>query len=317
MIIREDDENVFKCMESLQGLYDECVIGIDDRPESDNVFKLVNMFPNVRAFRQTWPGRFDLARQDVLNRVNPDADYIGCCDSDEILTNPNPVEIRKYLEQEQPKAVNVAIRYFEDVGPNFKDQSYLRTKIWNTKFPRQWVGWIHEYPQCINEYNAPVPKPDIIFDHLKVDHKQYRSDFIIYAMTEDIKNGTIRWYPYLAQEYRSIKQHDKAIDCCMKYITNAEAEYQHMKVAVDELYYNIQLLHNDNVNSVFLKILLNAITELPKLLMNPVINEYIAISSYYLGDTETAKHCHSVAVANIDLTCVHLDFINKNNVWFK
>lgn len=316
MIIREDEENVFQCMEALQGLYDECVIGVDDRPESDSVYNTVKMFPGVKAFRQTWPGRFDLARQDVLKRVNPDADYIGCCDSDEILASPNPSEIRKYLIKEQPKAVNLAIRYFEDVGPNFKDQSYLRTKLWNAKYPREWIGWIHEYPQCVGDYHAPTPKPDIIFNHLKVDHKQYRSDFIIQAMEQDIKDGTVRWYPYLAQEYRSIKSYDKAINSCLNYIKYENAEHQHMKVAVEELFYNIKLLHEKETDRAFLNLIFHTIAELPKLIINPVINEYIAISSYYLGDMITAKHCHSVALANRDATCSHLDFIIDNNQWF-
>jgi tetratricopeptide (TPR) repeat protein len=315
MIVREDDENLKLVLNSIQGLYDELVIGVDSRPESDNVYKLIQSYPNTVAFRQEWPGRFDAARQDVLNRVSPKATYIGCCDSDEVLVSPSPIEIRKFLYESQPKAVNIAIKYTEDVGPNFKGASYLRTKIWSASHPRGWIGWIHEYPGCKAEYNIPTPARHIIFEHLKVDHKKYRSDLIINSMLQDINNGLFRWYPYLAQEYRAVKNYDEAMKCCIIYITREDAEDQHIKVALEEYLYNLGIT-TPTKWACFLENIMSLIEKNPFLNDKAVVCEYIAIAHFYNGDKEAGKIWHGKALNLLKKDSRDHIFITNNDKFF-
>jgi hypothetical protein len=315
MIVREDRENFEKCLNSIQGLYDELVIGIDSRPESDDVFELTKHYPNITAFRQDWPGRFDTARQDVLSRVSPKATHIGCCDSDEYLLTPSPVEIRQYLHETKPKAVNLAIKYTEDVGPNFKGASYLRTKLWDAKHPRGWIGWIHEYPACKGEYNIPTPARHIVFEHLKVDHKYYRSDLIINSMLQDINNGLSRWYPYLAQEYRAIKNHDEAMKCCIIYITKEDSEDQHVKVAIEEYLYNLEKTTPNKWIS-FLEKMTPLMEENPFLKDKAVICEYVAIAYFYSEEKETGKTWHKKALTLFNKDSRDHVFIEKNDRFF-
>lgn len=314
MIVREDDENLKLVLDSIQGLYDELVVGVDSRPESDNVYELIQSYPNTVAFRQEWPGRFDLARQDVLNRINPSANFVGCCDSDEVLFSPSPVEIRKFLYESQPKAVNLAIRYLYDIGPNFKGASYLRTKIWNTEYPRQWIGSIHEYPACKDEYFPPTPTPHIVFEHLKVDHKSYRSEIIIEAMLKDIANGLIRWYPYLAQEYRAIGNSEEAIKCCLNYIINKEAEDQHLKVAIEEYLFNLQITTSTKWEP-FMASMFSLFNEHPFLKDRAVICEYLAMACFYTNQPTLAKEWHRKAI-NFFTETKEQQFIVNNNKFY-
>jgi len=312
MIVREDEENTRRVLDSIQGLYDKCIIAVDSRPESDKVFDLVSMYPGVTAYRQVWPGRFDTARQDVLTRVNNDFKYVGCCDSDEVLVEPSPREVRKFLLEKEPKAINVNIRYSVDVGPNFGGDSYLRTKIWNLSYPRKWVGRVHEYPQCL-EYYDPTPKRDIIFEHLKVDHKSYRSELIIENIIADIKEeGLVRWYPYLAQEYRAIGKFTEAIESCKSYISLENAEDQHLKVALEELMFNL-----DSITPNKWKSLINVLSELelvyPFIANNPIICEYLATCYFHNGERLIAKYLHNNA-KSLDILNQQ-DFIYENDSW--
>lgn len=315
MIVREDDENLKKVLDSIQGLYDELIIGVDSRPESDNVFDLVQLYANVIAFRQEWPGRFDRARQEVLNRVNPKATYIGCCDSDEVLATPSPLEIRQWLQETQPKAVNVGIKYLFDVGPNFKGSTYLRTKIWKAEYPRQWVGWIHEYPSVIGEFHTPIAARHIVFEHLKVDHKAYRSELIIKAMLSDIDRGLVRWYPYLAQEYRALQNYDEAIKCCLLYLQTENIEDRHIKVAIEEYLYLSNILSDNKWGSFLDKVtelINNGFTSLQE---NAIMCEYLAMGYYYTNQKEISKQWHRKALSLFD-DSRDQQFIKNNNKYF-
>ena len=315
MIVREDDENLKKVLDSIQGLYDELIIGVDSRPESDNVFDLVQLYANVIAFRQEWPGRFDRARQEVLNKVSLQATYIGCCDSDEVLATPSPLEIRQWLQETQPKAVNVGIKYLYDVGPNFKGATYLRTKIWKAEYPRHWVGWIHEYPTVNDEFHLPTAARHIIFEHLKVDHKAYRSELIIEAMLSDIKRGLVRWYPYLAQEYRALGQHERAIDCCLLYFKTKDIKDKHVSVALEELLYNLNVITPNKWQAFLSKMTNLENLNYNVLQTNAIICEYVALAYYYLDNRELGKHWHRKALSLFGNTKEY-PFITRKNKYF-
>jgi hypothetical protein len=301
MIVREDTENMIKCLDSLQGLYDECIVAVDDRSESDEVFKAIKIFPHVVAYRQKWPGRFDICRQEVLRRVSPDATYIGCCDSDEFLVQPSPRELRDLLFQEQPNAVNLAIRYQAQVGPNNPGSLYLRTKIWKTTYPRSWVGRIHEYPACTGEFVCPTPYCNIIFDHGKVDHKLYRTDYIISCMLDDISKGFTRWYPYLGEEYRADGRYKEALEACKSYLflDIKDREWnQHLKKCLNELILIFSLIHNGDEKlkwEAFRSLLQEVDKAVPFLKKSAIFWEYYSIPWYYLEGSDASREFHEIA----------------------
>jgi hypothetical protein len=301
MICREDKDNMLLCLDSLQGLYDECIVAVDDRPGSDEVFEAIQIYPNLTAYRQKWPGRFDFARQDVLTRINQNATYVGCCDSDEVLVRPSPRELRELLYNEQPRAVNLGIQYRANVGPNKEGNVYLRTKIWKRDHPRRWVGKIHEYPACQEEFVVPTPYRNIIFDHQKIHHTDYRLAFIVNAMLEDIANGHTRWYPYLGEEYRSDGQYEQALVAFRQYLRLPVIDIehdQHIKKCLEEMIATLALVYNGDHTAKWsaLKVELEAVnSEVSYLKDNPVFWEYYALSVWYLFGKGKAKEFHEKA----------------------
>lgn len=316
MIVREDYDNFIQVFDSLQGLYDELIVAVDDRKESDKVFDFLESKEKVKPFRQKWPGRFDLARQETLEKVSKDATFIGCCDSDEILISPTPLEIRDLLQKLNPPAANIYVKYLTNVGPHEAGQVYLRTKIWNSRYPRKWVGRIHEYPKCIDKYVEPVVLP-LLFHHLKVDHKHYRSKLIIDTILFEIKEKNVtRWYPYLAQEYRGEKEYDKALECCSKYLQLSRTEDEHVKTALEEalLIFDKTKLESDKWLE-FLSWLCPIIDQKETLLNSPIICEYLAMGSFYLKRIDIAKVFHDKAISLSDHSNVY-KFIMRNSEYY-
>lgn len=312
MIVREDYDNFVKVFDSLHGLYDELIVAVDDRPESDCIEKFLSGRDNVISFRQKWPGRFDYARQDALSRVSEKATYIGCCDSDEVLSSHSPLEVRKLISELKFPAFNVYIKYLSDVGPHETGQTYLRTKIWSAEYPRKWVGRVHEYPKCIGQYVDPVTC-NIVFDHLKVDHKHYRSKLIIDTIWFEIKDrGITRWYPYLAQEYRGEGLYLEAINCCTQYLKLDKVEDEHLKTALDEALTIFSKTSNDQWQEFFSWIspLINS-----RLLNNPIICEYLAMCSYYKKYPELAKLFNQKAQSLADNSKTY-QFIYRNSKFY-
>jgi tetratricopeptide (TPR) repeat protein len=289
------------CLDSIQGLYDECIVAVDDRPESDEVFEAIQIYPNLVAYRQKWPGRFDYARQEVLNRVSTNATYVGHCDSDEVLLQPSPRAIREILFEEQIRAVNVGILYKDYVGPHEPGGIYLRTKIWKTDHVRKYVGKIHEYPTVQGENIIPTPRRDIIFEHQKVDHKAYRSEFIIKSMIEDIENGHTRWLPYLGEEYRADGKYDQALGAFRRYLRLdiKDVEHsQHLKKCLEEMIRTLDSVYNGDQREkwrAFCNELAAVNEQAPFLQSNPIFWEYYALSRWYLDGKDAARGFHDHA----------------------
>ena len=195
MIIRGHTDEAVKCIESLQGLYDECIIAVDDREDSNEVYERLLYYPNVFAYRQSFAqfGRYDLARQDALNRVSPYADFIGWCDHDEILISPKPIEIRQWLYETQPDAVDVGLLYDGDIGGHVSGNIYYRTRIWKKSVERTWQRPCHEHPTLVNGQDNPILNKEIIFKHIKLDNSEYRATHHIELMQKEIDGGSLGW----------------------------------------------------------------------------------------------------------------------------
>jgi hypothetical protein len=286
MIIRGSVHEAKQALDSLQGLYDKIVIAVDDRDDSDEVYQLLLNYPNMYAFRQKFSdfARYDLARQDALDKIPNDIEYIGWSDSDEILMT-NPIEIRKWLFEKKPEAVNCGINYRYGVGGHEAGKTYRngRIRIWRAN-TRYWTRPCHEFPAAINGIENYV-EGDIFFDHIKEDNSSYRSRHHIELMQEEIdKNNNIGWKFFQAKEYRIQGDIDIAIDKYYEYLESGDALY------VDEAI--IQLSELCLSQKQYEK-LVNLLIKLN--LYNPLANEYSAIAVYYLGDMESAIKFHSKA----------------------
>lgn len=300
MIIRGHTDETLQALESLQGLYDGVIIAVDDREDSDEVFQAIQHYPNTYPYRQNFAkfGRYDLARQDALNRIpiknlqtEEPVDYIGWSDSDELLAS-NPYNVRKWLSENRPEAVNCGIYYSYGIGGHQSGQVYRngRVRIWKYG-TRIWNRPCHEYPSPINGIDEPVIG-DIIFNHIKQDNTEYRADHHIELMQKEIDSGLVGWLFYQAKEYEFKYDIEGAKKTYFKYLQSGDMINFEEALSKFCNFYLTDKQYSDLIQE------LNKLT-----LQHPLIYEYLAISYYWNNNLPEAKKNH--------LEAKKLDIINK------
>ena len=305
MIVRGHVEETTLALNSLQGLCDGIVVAVDDREDSNEVFFTMINYPNMYAYRQHFDdfGRYDLARQDALNRVPDTVDYVGWSDSDEVLVT-DPYEVRKWLNETQPEAVNCGIHYVYPIGGHNAGETYRngRVRIWKHG-TRVWSRPCHEYPTPINGVDNPVIG-DIIFNHIKEDPTEYRSDHHIKLMQEEIDKGNIGWKFFQAKEYEIKGDIENARLAYFDYLKSDDS--RHFDEAISKM--SESYLSSQDYDLL--------IINLRKLggKDNPLVFEYLAIASYWKGAKSDAFEFHKNAQ---ELDVNHLyPWINQNDIHF-
>jgi tetratricopeptide (TPR) repeat protein len=288
MIIRGNTEETLQCLDSLQGLYDECIIAVDSREDSDEVFEALKIYPKTYPYRQVFAdfGRYDLARQDALDRCSEKATYIGWCDHDEVLVSPKPREAREWLLQNQPDAVDIGLHYLGDIGGHVSGHTYYRTRIWKKSVERRWGRPCHEHPIPVNGLDNPVIYQGMVLNHIKRDNSAYRADHHIELMQKEIESGNIGWIFYQAREYRFKGEIDMAIKRYRDYL-----ETGHTADRERALFEAIPLF--DTPNGTHWPKVKSFMESLP--FEHPVSLEYLAVALYWEGDHEQAKSLHAKA----------------------
>ena len=305
MIVRGHKSETEDCLNSLQGFYDDLVVAVDSREDSDEVYESILSFPRINAYRQDFSqfGRYDLARQDALDRTDPNSMFIGWCDHDEVLVSPTPREARLWLFENQPDAVDIGLHYLGDIGGHKSGETYYRTRIWKRSVERRWGRPCHEHPCLVSGEDNPVVYKEMVFNHTKLDGSEYRANHHIELMGKEIKNGNLGWLFYQAREYKYIGEIQKAQRTYMDYLATGLMEdiertlSELRNICENELDYHekIKQVLNENKN-------------------HPALWEYLAISKYYDGDITEAKTCHQLA-KQLDKEGKHV-FIQNNDRWF-
>lgn len=290
MIIRGNTEETLQCLDSLQGLYDECIIAVDSREDSDEVFEALKLYPHTFPYRQVFNefGRYDLARQDALDRCSSKATYIGWCDHDEVLVSPKPREAREWLIQNQPDAVDIGLHYLGDIGGHIAGQTYYRTRIWKRAVERRWGRPCHEHPIPVNGVDSPVVYQGMVLNHIKRDNTAYRADHHIELMEKEIQGGNIGWVFYQAREYRFKENREMAIQKYHEYLmTGHETDRERAIFEVIPLF--------DNENGTEWPRVKSFMETLP--FEHPVTVEYLAVANYWDQNIDLAKSLHARAKA--------------------
>lgn len=293
MLIKEKLDITLQTLDSLQGLYDECIIAVDDDSSQDDLFEAIKIYPNTFVYRQKLPdGHFGNARQDILDRISKKATYIGWSDADEPLASPLPREIREYLYYERPPAVTVTLKYLYKAGPCYPGD-HQRLRIWRADEPRKWQDAVHEWPSYIgNNDSSAVSRKDIVFNHLQSGISVETAKFRIDTMIKE--NSSDGWrYPRISGEYRGIGMYPEAIENAKLGLLSPRLDIQ--KTSMNELFFACEEM-GDKWNNV--KDALNDLIQKNERMGNsPLILEYLALAYYYLSDITVAIATHDKARA--------------------
>jgi hypothetical protein len=221
MIIKQSEprsvEYAIKSLDSLQGLYDGIVIGVDEDKSSNELYEALSHYPNTVLFRLHFID-FAQAMQETLQKIpSYGVDYIGRSDGDEVLMT-DPYEIRKWLADTRPDSVNCATHYLYTIGWCQAGETYRidGVRIWRYG-TRKWGNAVHQYPYVISGVDAPVIG-DITFDHIKESDPLSMTDLNIRLMQREIDNGNRAYLWFIAKEYSVRGEVDKAISLCFEYL---------------------------------------------------------------------------------------------------
>lgn len=208
MIVKNEEEVLANCLESVQEVCDEIIIV--DTGSTDRTKEIAQKFTD-KIYDFKWIDDFSAARNYSFSLATKD--YILWLDADDVIP---PKELEKFIKLKNslnPDVDSVMMNYitsFDDNGnPSFQ---FKRHRLVKRSKGFKWVGPVHEYIAV----HGNITEADISILHRKND-KKVNLDSVgrnLRIYENRIKNGedfSPRDLFYYANELRDHKQYKKAI----------------------------------------------------------------------------------------------------------
>jgi glycosyltransferase involved in cell wall biosynthesis len=203
MIVKNENEVICRCLESVKGLIDYWVIV--DTGSTDQTQRI------IQEYMQDIPGElhqkpwvdFAFNRNEALQLAKGKADYVLIIDADEVL------QFDKNFQKP------LLTKDFYYIQTNYSNLVYNRTQLINNKLDWKWAGVVHEAIDCKQACTHDTLLNVINFVRTdgarSKDSQKYQKDAQLFekALLEDPTNQ--RSVFYLAQSYRDAEMHEKAI----------------------------------------------------------------------------------------------------------
>lgn len=245
MIVKNESKVLTRCLDSLQGLYEELIIV--DTGSSDNTREIAALYTD-KLYDYQWIDDFAAARNFAFEKAS--MDYIYTVDADEVLDETNRARFIKLKEDLLPE-IEIVQMWYVNTKKYATTENYekeYRPKLYKRLRTFRWIDPIHE---SVN-LNPVVFDSDIEISHMpesnhgKRDfrvfekaigsgrllsgklHKMYARELMLTGDVEDFKK---------AEQYFLIK----AMDC-----NSTEEERDYSYVILAHLYREL-----DNMSEFF------------------------------------------------------------------
>ncbi|MDO5522388.1 MAG: glycosyltransferase family 2 protein [bacterium] len=211
MIVKNEEENLAKCMESVQRIVDEIIIV--DTGSTDATKEIAAKYTsNIYDFK--WCNDFSKARNTAFSKATKD--YILWLDADDVL-RPEDQKKMLQLKEELDETIDVVmlkynIAFDKNGNPTF---SYYRERLVKRSLNIQWREPVHEYLPLVGN----VVKKDIAVTHEKT-HSSGDRNINIYK--EKIRKGEklstrgVYYYAKELYEHNRIKEAIKYFEGFLK-----------------------------------------------------------------------------------------------------
>lgn len=227
MIVKNEESNIKKCLESVQKVVDEIIIV--DTGSTDNTIEIIKKFPDVKLFHFVWDNDFSKARNYSLEKAN--GDYCLVLDADEFMINGNRDELKTIMKNGQIGRINI-------VSDFQKDGQIVQSKSYVTRFfPRscRFSGTIHEQITC----NLPRVEMEFTVGHLGYLNKNKGERNIPLLIMELEKNPLDSYYLFqLGKEYRIKGDFQQSLVCLIKSLKYIEKKAPFFKELIIEIIYS-------------------------------------------------------------------------------
>lgn len=208
MIVRNEDAVLARCLNSIEGLYDElCIV---DTGSTDGTLAIARQHTEqVKTFTQCNDEQgtmvnFAMARNAALAMAS--SDWVLQIDADEIIEK-GASQIVEHLKSTDYDRVGVTVRSLPGGNDIVSGRLFRRNKA------REYVSLIHEYLEF--DGNMTIDKQIVITnlpDKTNKESASERNMRLCRLMLEDDPENSRIWY-YLGREYYALSQHSQAVDC--------------------------------------------------------------------------------------------------------
>lgn len=185
MIVKNEEQVLSRCLDSLDGIADELIIV--DTGSTDNTHEVASRYTD-QIYPFQWINDFSAARNFSFSKAT--MDYIYCADADEIL---DPEEHDKLLALKQvldPSVEIVQMLYTNQLAFNtvYNFDEELRPKLYRRSSGFRFEGAVHE--AVASDESTVIYDSDIKIRHCPVAHHGKR-DLDLFFQTY-IKMGKLR-----------------------------------------------------------------------------------------------------------------------------
>ena len=285
MIVKNEEELLARCLNSVKDLVDEIVIV--DSGSTDKTLEIAKSF-GAKIFYFEWCNDFSKARNFAFSKAT--SDYILWLDADDVMPKPT----LQYLVKNKKKlnADCYMLKYdiaFFDGKPTF---SYYRERILKNCKSAIWQGRVHE---CI----APFGKVEYLncaIEHRKTKFVQTDRNLKIYKQLKKERELLPREQYYYARELYDHKKYKQAIKEFEKFVSAKQGWKENI---IDALYLTSECYFKlNNFDKQILALLSTFKYDTPR------ANICCKIGDYFLNknDLPTAKYWYLLATKCEDVT---------------
>jgi tetratricopeptide (TPR) repeat protein len=195
MIVRNEEEMLVQCLESVSGLVDEIIIV--DTGSEDRTVEIAKRY-GARVYHHPWENNFSLARNQSLEYAT--CDWIFILDADEVLTREDHAKLRQATRIPDYSIVSLSVHNCR-LDSNIETSFLPSVRLWRRKLNCHYEGIVH------NELRLPVGEPvlrgDIRIVHYgyglaedKMRRKLARSMALLKKQLEDNPNSAFSHFNY-------------------------------------------------------------------------------------------------------------------------
>ncbi len=215
MIVKDEEMNIARCLDSAASLVDEIIIV--DTGSKDQTVEIASKYTS-KVYSYLWNDDFSDARNYSFSKAS--MDYCMWMDADDILENTEKEKFLQLKETLSPDVDIVMMKYhtaFDEVGkPSF---SYFRER-WIRNCPKyRWVGAVHE---------VIPPSGSIVYSDIAVSHKKIkvqdpdRNLNIYRKVLAEGKHLEARQQYYYGRELYYHKQYEEAVFVLEEFLLSEE-----------------------------------------------------------------------------------------------
>jgi tetratricopeptide (TPR) repeat protein len=313
MIVKDEEESLPTCLESISGYVDEIII--IDTGSTDNTVKIAESF-NAKVYHHPWENSFSKARNYSLEYAT--CDWILIMDADEEIEVTDAYKLRKTIRDDNVNLIYMPAFSKEKGGTD--SSVYLIERVFKNNLDFHYEGIVHN----TLKFSGPCKSENIVFYHYgyHLNDEQMENKFTrtTTLLEEQIKEDSTNPMPhhYLAVAFCGKNMNDECIDEALEAIRLFEFNNVKTNVKLLTCYTASIAFYNkdDLVNAEHYA--MKSVNSYPEYL-----DGYFMLSSIYMRQKEYAKCINATnkyltilqSIKSNPSVVLQIPYNNINNSW--